>query len=433
MLEVASQTTIKAKKGDTACSIVMTLTENGKIYHIADGCRAVFSGKKSDGNYLFNGETCRIEDNTIIYDFTEQTVAIEGVVECEVILYKDNEQLTTPRFNILVGATVYNGEEIVSTPEADALKEFIEESENRVNSIVEESENVIEEVGEVHRNSNQHFANAIKGTASGTDECIITDVSPLEHNINVKVDNANAKVIRTGKNLYDQSKYVTGLNKSDKQIYTKTNSDGTVFTIKYLPDEDCLYIDGETKDANFSVNVPITPNIVGEGDLYYMPSVRGISGEADYMGSDYKKYANVMLFTRGSALSGDGTKWLEVSKMQTNQVVIPTKDSNYIPLPADKPYISHIRIYVTPGIDFKEFKFRIQLEKGTTATDYEKYASITEHTPNADGTVLVPSVYPTTVLTTDTKGVTIDAEYNKDTNKVVNDLIKAVISLGGNV
>ena len=43
MFEVAAQTTIKAKKGDTACSIHITLTENGKIYNITDGCYAVFS------------------------------------------------------------------------------------------------------------------------------------------------------------------------------------------------------------------------------------------------------------------------------------------------------------------------------------------------------------------------------------------------------
>ena len=42
-----------------------------------------------------------------------------------------------------------------------------------------------------------------------------------------------------------------------------------------------------------------------------------------------------------------------------------------------------------------------------------------EYTPNADGTVDgVKSLYPTTVITTDTDGVTIDCEYNKDLNKL---------------
>ena len=36
-------------------------------------------------------------------------------------------------------------------------------------------------------------------------------------------------------------------------------------------------------------------------------------------------------------------------------------------------------------------------------------------------------------LLTDTEGVTIEAEYNKDTNKVIESLVQAIISLGGNV
>ena len=132
MFEVATQTTIKAKKGDTACSIYITLTENGKIYNITDGCYAVFSAKKPDGNYIFNSDTCSIEDNAIVYDFTEQTVPCEGVVECEIILFKDEQRLTSPRFNLVVDSTVYNGEEIFSTTSIDVFDQMMEEIKDRV-------------------------------------------------------------------------------------------------------------------------------------------------------------------------------------------------------------------------------------------------------------------------------------------------------------
>ncbi|MEE1007118.1 MAG: hypothetical protein U0L66_08005 [Acutalibacteraceae bacterium] len=60
----------------------------------------------------------------------------------------------------------------------------------------------------------------------------------------------------------------------------------------------------------------------------------------------------------------------------------------------------------------------IQLELGTTATDYEPYKECAEYTPTADGTVNgVTSLYPNTTLMTDTKGVIIDCEYNRDINK----------------
>lgn len=196
MFEVASQTTIKAKKGDTACSIFITLTENGKVYKIDEGCTAFFSAKKPDGNYLFNSETCRIEDNTIIYDFTEQTTPIEGIVECEVVLKKGEDKLTSPRFNLKVDATVYNGEEIISTPEADALKELTDRAEEIVNQY---DEGIIVGKGYVDNN----FANALKGSASGK-VVAIKDVSSVQHNVKVKAS-AATNVNVYGKNLVDDS------------------------------------------------------------------------------------------------------------------------------------------------------------------------------------------------------------------------------------
>lgn len=60
---------------------------------------------------------------------------------------------------------------------------------------------------------------------------------------------------------------------------------------------------------------------------------------------------------------------------------------------------------------------KCQLEIGEVKTDYEPYVG-TDYTPNADGTVNgVTSLYPNTTLTTDTDGVIIDCEYNKDINK----------------
>ena len=83
-------------------------------------------------------------------------------------------------------------------------------------------------------------------------------------------------------------------------------------------------------------------------------------------------------------------------------------------------------LLVTTGI-LKEIYFvniaegigtiKCQLEIGTAKTDYEPYVG-TYYTPNADGTVNgVTSLYPNTTLTTDTDGVIIECEYNRDINK----------------
>ena len=76
----------------------------------------------------------------------------------------------------------------------------------------------------------------------------------------------------------------------------------------------------------------------------------------------------------------------------------------------------------------------LQIQLGDASSDYEPYIEPTEYTPNTDGTVDgVESLYPNTTLMTDTDGVIIDCEYNRDINKAFAELQAAIISLGGNV
>ena len=79
--------------------------------------------------------------------------------------------------------------------------------------------------------------------------------------------------------------------------------------------------------------------------------------------------------------------------------------------------------------EFKNVVVKPMFEKGTKATQYEPCIAPTEYTPNADGTANVSSLYPTTRLYTDTSGVTIEAEYNKDLMKVIAELQQAVAQL----
>lgn len=74
----------------------------------------------------------------------------------------------------------------------------------------------------------------------------------------------------------------------------------------------------------------------------------------------------------------------------------------------------------------------VQLEIGSTATEYEPYIEPIEYTANADGTVEgVKSLYPTTTLMTDTEGVNISAEYIKDIDKAFTGLTTAIAMSGG--
>jgi len=93
----------------------------------------------------------------------------------------------------------------------------------------------------------------------------------------------------------------------------------------------------------------------------------------------------------------------------------------------------------------------IQIEEGTSHSGYTEYvgdlsdmvlsvyegesqANLLEYIPDADGTVVgVISQYPVTAMGSDTRGVVINCEYNRDINKAYEELVDAIISLGGNV
>lgn len=74
----------------------------------------------------------------------------------------------------------------------------------------------------------------------------------------------------------------------------------------------------------------------------------------------------------------------------------------------------------------EETSAQCQIEFGSTATDYETYSG-QSYTPDNNGTVNdVISLYPITTIMTDTAGVIINAEYNKDLNKAILELYALV-------
>jgi hypothetical protein len=103
-----SQISIAVFQYDTAVRFYINLTDGGIPYQIADGCRAVFYGKRPDGTDLIH--PCMIEGNTrIIYDFNDQTAYCEGTVDAQICLYGiDGNLITAPRLIIVANAKTVN-------------------------------------------------------------------------------------------------------------------------------------------------------------------------------------------------------------------------------------------------------------------------------------------------------------------------------------
>ena len=129
--KTASQLSFSARQGDTNRRLYISLVENGAPYVISQDCYAVFTARKPDGTVIFND--CTIQDNTIIYDMTEQTTALVGRCECDVSLYgRDSEMLSSPRFAYTVYPSLGTEEGVISTDEVTALRTLITEANSAI-------------------------------------------------------------------------------------------------------------------------------------------------------------------------------------------------------------------------------------------------------------------------------------------------------------
>lgn len=243
-------------------------------------------------------------------------------------------------------------------------------------------------IREVKAESNNLYTNALKGKSSGA-IVALDDVSPLEHKVKVKLssetlaDDTAVTLTGCGKNLFDVSK-VPSLEHAHGVIGTN-NGDGSITiagysytTLKLLKDLAPYLKAGDT--ATFSIDYDIEPDgkfmLLSKTNTYfYFDQSRTIT---DAMLND-----TVIFYGKR-----DGT---------------PVTLSN------------------------------IQIERGTTETPYEPFKEgTTVSTTIAEGAEL-PSVAPNMTILTDKSGVVIEANYNKDSNIVIEKLTQAIISFGGNI
>lgn len=256
-------------------------------------------------------------------------------------------------------------------------------------AVFQEEEEMKADFGVVHQVNKvdaSFVANALKGTAIGT-AVAMKDVSPLPHNIGVKLSSdavtsfSSVTLKKYGKNLIDLSqianetdtKYTSFVDNGDgTYTLTKTGSRWQTETVPvYIPANTPFTISAKV----ISQSKPFSIGIVRTDDWWGRTLNKTLTEPYDLVGI-------FLYFTQGEA---DGT-------------------------------------YST----FTDF----QIEIGT-ATEYEPYKEPTTHKPKADGTVDgVTSLYPTTTLLTDTEGVTITAEYNKDLNKAFAEIYQKLSALG---
>lgn len=114
-----SQTSIPVKLYDDSVTLYMTISDGGQTYVIEKGCLAKLVIARPDGTKI--DKYCRIDgEHTVVYDFTENTARISGIHECELTIYgADGEQITSPRFTMVVNERVADNDEHTGVTQDD--------------------------------------------------------------------------------------------------------------------------------------------------------------------------------------------------------------------------------------------------------------------------------------------------------------------------
>jgi hypothetical protein len=293
--------------------------------------------------------------------------------------------------------------------------------ENRVLIIIEPNGDMVQRVktkiNQLQDDVNNRVANALKGSASGS-SVTIKDISPVEHNVGCKV---------RSKNLLDAMAIASQNNNTD---YVKDEANNSFTMRGNEGNAQHLAAAGQlmlpyTNTANIS-----TKGIKVKAGLTYVVSF-------DYTLLEQGKYNNqisVMVYKEnlgslppyGSPVSG-----VLGETVRRSVYCKPTTDGTIgLCFRINNNYVTISNIQVE------------EVEVGTTATEYTPYiedlsavAVKVQETgetfrANSDGTVEgIKSLYPTTTLMTDTEGVTISAEYNRDINKAFAALEAAIANL----
>lgn len=259
---------------------------------------------------------------------------------------------------------------------------------------------------EIKEYVNNNCANAVKGNVTST-VVSVSDVSPLEHNVKVKVssstiDLTTVQVTRSRKNVFDAANAakVSGASgfTNSNGVITVTQSD----TGKWA-----------------SANVPLSQGLAGSTITITCKSVvSGVNGAA----------ARIQWVTSAGGADGD----LILGHPDGDGNITAT---GVVPSQPDAAHntlclmlYSNTNAVLASGTVYTATYSNIQIEIGGTATAYTPYQGQT-YKPKADGTVSgVTSLSPNMTLITDKVGVVLDVTYNRDINTNQGD----ITSIGNN-
>jgi len=163
----AYQVPLETKQGDQGSRFIhATLVDDGVPINLENTIVSFFARKK-DETIVFNKTD--IVDGEVVFELTSQVLAVQGVVDCELVVYsQERYKLASATFKLAVIESVNDDEAIESTNEftqlTDALVELADVSDNIINKENERIEAEINrEQEESIRQENEEDRNSFEG------------------------------------------------------------------------------------------------------------------------------------------------------------------------------------------------------------------------------------------------------------------------------
>jgi hypothetical protein len=427
-------------------------------------CWAYLDFEKANGE-TFKTPLIEIADNKITYDIPLGVLDVYGELKVQVVLQKESGEIW----------------------KSEPKKYFVCKSIDATDDILDKKDFVAEVQEVVDEVKAKNYANAIKGKASGTSAIRLDDVSPLEHEIKTKVLGVGEYVCSCSNSSQAEFKSDTGfyeISAIKLPVYVdygdEESPDWQLEEMGELHFTDgSFYVDEAEEIASleqwntFSVGEKMYfSGWDDEANLYHSIS-NGLS--VTRYGKNLWDNAN-SYFSSSTAITRTETGFsFDRSKTTASQYVtknIPMKkgvtyifsadttpDTNInamLYIYADKVYgkllksiaSTYKRVVYTADADYPEARFTyligatapsitaenmmVYVSNGNVNYDYEPYKEPATFTADENGNVAVTSLAPTTTIVADS-GVSMSAEYNKDINKVLEEITQAIITLGGTV
>lgn len=329
---------------------------------------------------------------------------------------------------------------------------------------------------------NKHlFSNAIKSTVSGN-PVALTDVSPLEHEVKVVLSGEQEVVVRVDSTIQDES-ITIDVPYTVKEVAKEDISGEDYFfswrvnvVFEELPNEAYIY---EQEESEYEPLFQVGDKVIFRGTkiggvTYKIPYIsrprtnfKGVT--VQQYGENLIPYPYINIPTENAGVSftanGDGTITMNGTATSTPSITFSSatlpKGTYRISSGVASSHGVSVRVYDSKGTNIghsiassiqsftitepTSVTFRVvgtigkkyenlviypQLKVGTTESGFEPFKEPTTYTADKNGNVsgIVANGENMTLIAD--SGITISAEYSKDSNKVIQDIYQKLSALG---